>query len=159
MACMDAVFVLQDEDYIKSTSDKLPDVGKKMEYMLNTGNLVSKTGLDISQATGFTVVAEKLNFFRFTPPSPLLLSGCAQAEFHLLCNVRCHAIVCAFKPLLYTCMKALAGTICSLCWLLMLSAICCTMSGVIPLFVHAFKPLVYTFMTALAGMICSLCWE
>ncbi|KAL0055264.1 hypothetical protein WJX82_009622 [Trebouxia sp. C0006] len=56
---------LQDEDYIKSTSDKLPDVGKKMEYMLNTGNLVSKTGLDISQATGFTVVAEKLNFFRY----------------------------------------------------------------------------------------------
>lgn len=55
---------LQDEDYIKSTSDKLPDVGKKMEYMLNTGNLVSKSGLDISQATGFTVVAEKLNFFR-----------------------------------------------------------------------------------------------
>lgn len=55
---------LQDEDYIKSTSDKLPDLGKKMEYMLNTGNLVSKSGLDISQATGFTVVAEKLNFFR-----------------------------------------------------------------------------------------------
>ena len=55
---------LQDEDYIKTTSDKLPDLGKKMEYMLNTGNLVSKTGLDISQATGFTVVAEKLNFFR-----------------------------------------------------------------------------------------------
>ena len=56
---------LQDEDYIKTTSDKLPDLGKKMEYMLNTGNLVSKTGLDISQATGFTVVAEKLNFFRY----------------------------------------------------------------------------------------------
>lgn len=55
---------VQDEDYIKTTSDKLPDLGKKMEYMLNTGNLVSKTGLDISQATGFTVVAEKLNFFR-----------------------------------------------------------------------------------------------
>lgn len=58
------LWALQDEEYIKTTSDKLPDVGKKMEYMLNTGNLVSKTGLDISQATGFTVVAEKLNFFR-----------------------------------------------------------------------------------------------
>lgn len=56
---------LQDESYIKSTSDKLPDLGRKMEYMLNTGNLVSKSGLDISQATGFTVVAEKLNFFRY----------------------------------------------------------------------------------------------
>lgn len=42
----------------------MPDVGKKMEYMLNTGNLVSKSGLDMSQNTGFTVVAEKLNFFR-----------------------------------------------------------------------------------------------
>ena len=56
---------MQDESYIKSTSDKLPDLGRKMEYMLNTGNLVSKSGLDISQATGFTVVAEKLNFFRY----------------------------------------------------------------------------------------------
>lgn len=77
MTLMDAVLALQDEDYIKSTSDKLPDVGKKMEYMLNTGNLVSKTGLDISQATGFTVVAEKLNFFRSLPLSPLPLSGCS----------------------------------------------------------------------------------
>ena len=42
----------------------MPDVGRKMEYMLNTGNLVSRSGLDLSQATGFTVVAEKLNFYR-----------------------------------------------------------------------------------------------
>ena len=43
----------------------MPDVGKKFENLLNTGNLVSKSGLDLSQATGFTVVAEKLNFFRW----------------------------------------------------------------------------------------------
>ena len=55
---------LQDQDYIKKTSDRIPDIGRKMEYLLNTGNLVSRSGLDISQATGFTVVAEKLNFFR-----------------------------------------------------------------------------------------------
>ena len=42
----------------------MPDVGRKMEYMLNTGNLVSRSGLDLGQATGFTVVAEKLNFYR-----------------------------------------------------------------------------------------------
>ena len=36
----------------------------RFEYLLNTGNLVSKSGLDLTQATGFTVVAEKLNFFR-----------------------------------------------------------------------------------------------
>lgn len=38
--------------------------GQKFEYLLNTGNLVSRSGLDLSQSTGFTVVAEKLNFFR-----------------------------------------------------------------------------------------------
>lgn len=36
----------------------------QVEYLLNTGNLVSDSTLDLSQATGFTVVAEKLNFFR-----------------------------------------------------------------------------------------------
>ena len=36
----------------------------QVEYLLNTGNLVSNNSLDLSQATGFTVVAEKLNFFR-----------------------------------------------------------------------------------------------
>lgn len=55
---------MQDEEYVKNIASKLPDLGRKMEYMLNTGNLVSNTGLDMSQATGFTVVAEKLNFFR-----------------------------------------------------------------------------------------------
>ena len=36
----------------------------RCEYLLNTGNLQSRSGLDLSQATGFTVVAEKLNFYR-----------------------------------------------------------------------------------------------
>ena len=55
---------LLDENYIRKSSERMPDFGKKMEYLLNTGNLVSKSGLDLSQSTGFTVVAEKLNFFR-----------------------------------------------------------------------------------------------
>lgn len=38
--------------------------GQKFEYLLNTGNLVSRSGLDLSQSTGFTVVAEKLNYHR-----------------------------------------------------------------------------------------------
>lgn len=38
--------------------------GQKFEYLLNTGNLISRSGLDLSQSTGFTVVAEKLNYFR-----------------------------------------------------------------------------------------------
>lgn len=55
---------LQDQNYIKKACDKMADVGRKMEYLLNTGNLVSRSGADLSQSTGFTVVAEKLNFFR-----------------------------------------------------------------------------------------------
>lgn len=44
--------------------ERLPDVGKRFEYLLNTGNMVSRSGLDLQQTTGFTIVAEKLNFFR-----------------------------------------------------------------------------------------------
>jgi DNA-directed RNA polymerase I subunit RPA2 len=36
-----------------------------MSYLLTTGNLPSPTGLDLMQATGFTIVADKLNFLRF----------------------------------------------------------------------------------------------
>jgi DNA-directed RNA polymerase I subunit RPA2 len=49
---------------VRRLADRMPDVGRKVEYLLNTGNLVSRSGLDLSQAAGFTVVAEKLNFFR-----------------------------------------------------------------------------------------------
>ncbi|ORY04269.1 hypothetical protein BCR34DRAFT_604917 [Clohesyomyces aquaticus] len=41
------------------------DIGKAMDYFLSTGNLVSSTGLDLQQTAGFTVVAEKINFYRF----------------------------------------------------------------------------------------------
>lgn len=40
-------------------------VGKAMEYFLSTGNLASPSGLDLQQVSGFTVVAEKINFYRF----------------------------------------------------------------------------------------------
>ncbi|KAL4423560.1 hypothetical protein ABPG77_004600, partial [Micractinium sp. CCAP 211/92] len=56
---------LQDEQYIRKASDRMQDVGQKFEYLLNTGNLISRSGLDLSQSTGFTVVAEKLNYFRY----------------------------------------------------------------------------------------------
>jgi DNA-directed RNA polymerase I subunit RPA2 len=38
---------------------------KKTEYFLSTGNLSSKTGLDLMQVTGFTIIADKLNAFRY----------------------------------------------------------------------------------------------
>lgn len=41
------------------------NIANMLEYFLSTGNLVSQTGLDLQQVSGFTVVAEKLNFLRF----------------------------------------------------------------------------------------------
>jgi DNA-directed RNA polymerase I subunit RPA2 len=55
---------LHDEAYIRKHIDRWPDIGQKFEYLLNTGNMISRSGLDLSQSTGFTVVAEKLNFYR-----------------------------------------------------------------------------------------------
>jgi DNA-directed RNA polymerase I subunit RPA2 len=41
------------------------NIGGALEYFLSTGNLVSPSGLDLQQTSGFTVVAEKINFLRF----------------------------------------------------------------------------------------------
>jgi DNA-directed RNA polymerase beta subunit len=41
------------------------DIGAKMANFLATGNLVSPTGLDLQQASGFTIIAEKLNWQRY----------------------------------------------------------------------------------------------
>ena len=45
-------------------------IGTQVEYLLNTGNLGtgSRSNIDLSQASGFTIVAEKLNFFRCASP-------------------------------------------------------------------------------------------
>lgn len=40
-------------------------VGKGLEYFLSTGNLKSKSGLDLMQDKGFCVIADKLNNMRF----------------------------------------------------------------------------------------------
>ncbi|KAJ1930203.1 hypothetical protein IWQ60_000528 [Tieghemiomyces parasiticus] len=41
------------------------DIGARLDFFLATGNLVSRSGLDINQTSGFTIIAEKLNFLRF----------------------------------------------------------------------------------------------
>ncbi|KAK8049039.1 hypothetical protein PG994_010769 [Apiospora phragmitis] len=41
------------------------NLGEMLQYFLSTGNLNSQSGLDLQQVSGFTVVAEKLNFLRF----------------------------------------------------------------------------------------------
>ena len=40
-------------------------IGKKVAYFLSTGNIVSTTGLDLMQVSGYTIVAERLNFLRY----------------------------------------------------------------------------------------------
>lgn len=51
--------------YLKKLFDMQTSVGKKLEQFLATGNLVSRSNLDLQQATGFTVVADKLNMVRY----------------------------------------------------------------------------------------------
>lgn len=57
--------IFGDSKYFKKVLTKAPDVGRKVQYLLTTGNLLSPTGLDLMQATGFTIVADKLNFLRY----------------------------------------------------------------------------------------------
>jgi DNA-directed RNA polymerase I subunit RPA2 len=40
-------------------------VGNKMSYFLATGNLISRTNLDLMQTAGYTIVADKLNNHRY----------------------------------------------------------------------------------------------
>jgi hypothetical protein len=35
--------------YLSSAAERLPDIGRSFEYFLNTGNLSSRSGLDLSQ--------------------------------------------------------------------------------------------------------------
>lgn len=54
-----------DVNYWRKLTDSVPEVGRKLKYFVTTGNLVSKTGLDLMQVAGFTIVAEKLNYYRY----------------------------------------------------------------------------------------------
>lgn len=56
------------------------NVGQGLDYFLSTGNLVSPTGLDLQQAAGFTVVAEKINFLRFISHFRMVHRGAFFAE-------------------------------------------------------------------------------
>ncbi|OLL24928.1 putative DNA-directed RNA polymerase I subunit RPA2 [Neolecta irregularis DAH-3] len=55
-----------DKKYISKVFTKVnADIGSKLTYFLSTGNLVSNSGLDLQQTTGYTIVAEKINFYRY----------------------------------------------------------------------------------------------
>lgn len=51
-------------EYLKKTLENNM-IGKAIEYFLSTGNLKSRTGLDLMQDKGFCVIADKLNNMRF----------------------------------------------------------------------------------------------
>lgn len=53
-----------DQQYIRRCTERIPEVGQRFEYLLNTGNMISKGYMDLSQVSGFTIVAEKLNYHR-----------------------------------------------------------------------------------------------
>jgi DNA-directed RNA polymerase I subunit RPA2 len=56
------------------------NLGNALEYFLSTGNLLSPSGLDLQQAAGFTIVAEKLNFLRFISHFRMIHRGAFFAE-------------------------------------------------------------------------------
>ncbi|KAJ2384837.1 hypothetical protein H4S02_004630 [Coemansia sp. RSA 2611] len=57
---------LYNNRYLSRLFAKIPsDVGAKLQYFMATGNLVSRSGLDMQQVSGYTIVAEKLNYLRF----------------------------------------------------------------------------------------------
>ncbi|ODV86200.1 hypothetical protein CANARDRAFT_196656 [[Candida] arabinofermentans NRRL YB-2248] len=56
----------KDRKYISRIFTRVNEnIGQKLQYFLSTGNLVSQSGLDLQQVSGYTVVAEKINFHRF----------------------------------------------------------------------------------------------
>ncbi|XP_062852272.1 DNA-directed RNA polymerase I subunit RPA2 [Trichomycterus rosablanca] len=56
------------------------DLSRPFEYMLATGNLVSKTGLGMLQSSGLCVVADKLNFIRYLSHFRCVHRGAAFAK-------------------------------------------------------------------------------
>ncbi|KAI9886360.1 MAG: DNA-directed RNA polymerase I subunit RPA2 [Watsoniomyces obsoletus] len=56
------------------------NIGKALEYFLSTGNLVSPSGLDLQQTSGFAIVAERINFYRFLSHFRMVHRGAFFAE-------------------------------------------------------------------------------
>lgn len=56
---------LRDKVYVARVLESVSNIGAKLQYFLATGNVTSRTGLDLSQTSGFTVVAEKINYSRY----------------------------------------------------------------------------------------------
>jgi DNA-directed RNA polymerase I subunit RPA2 len=62
---IDSCEQIEKEMYWRKAMDAQADIGKRLEHFLKTGTLTSNTGLDLMQVTGFTIIADKLNYVRF----------------------------------------------------------------------------------------------
>ncbi|KAF1744905.1 hypothetical protein MXB_3188 [Myxobolus squamalis] len=51
--------------HLNTAMGRCPDIGLQMEYFVKSGNVVSRSGLGLSQITGFSIVADKLNYIRY----------------------------------------------------------------------------------------------
>lgn len=51
--------------YMKQFERLTGSIGNKIGSFLSTGNIVSSTGMDLMQVSGYTVVSERLNYFRY----------------------------------------------------------------------------------------------
>ncbi|KAI3633602.1 hypothetical protein MIR68_008549 [Amoeboaphelidium protococcarum] len=60
-----SVDFLEAKVFTRAATKATSNIGKMLNYFLATGNLLSSTGLDLSQASGYSIVAEKLNYFRY----------------------------------------------------------------------------------------------
>lgn len=71
----------KERKYINRVFQRINEnIGQKLQYFLSTGNLVSQSGLDLQQVSGYTVVAEKINFHRFISHFRMVHRGSFFAE-------------------------------------------------------------------------------
>ena len=64
--CKNPANKIRDLSYLQKVLEQHAGIGKKMEYLLATGNLISRTGLDLMQSTGFAIIADRINYSRYT---------------------------------------------------------------------------------------------
>lgn len=57
---------IREMGYLEKVIESQATIGKKIEYLMATGNLKSQTGLDLMQVNGYSFIAEKLNNMRFS---------------------------------------------------------------------------------------------
>lgn len=57
---------LNNDKELEKTIRACTEIDQKMEHFMATGNITSRSGLDLLQQSGYTIMADKLNFARFT---------------------------------------------------------------------------------------------